>query len=949
VNFENEVISWAVSEIPEGKIIKDKIYSKDTEIILKPLIEKTYTSDDFKLKYTNGKIYIMANNIRAFIYGLLEISNQMKNKEKKDKFQKFPFKTRNYKHEIRFVENKFRQPIYYYSEDFWESFCKELLKRGFNGIVFYPGTYHVFQYLLDYNEFPEARVIRLEETKRNQQAFNKALSIAKKYGLNTFVQNYVTHFTENFSRAHKLPFYNERGGRLAGLWTKETIEYSKYCYKEIFRVCPDLSGLYMNFESVGDAAYDFMEEVVISLYNNFKKKPILVLRWGINVPERVVKLIKSYKGKTIYCHKIMDRSDTYYYPCADTRAIEWKRYIGDTEFMFEFGPCHNCGTNIDDLLWCDPEFIYKLLTDAKRKGADSISFHSVTEFLAHYVSGNDVISKEHKALAWMNYFHLDTLVRFFKNEKFNEKKWIDYYKTHFNVKGKQAMVIYKAIKDSSQIVPLVYQQFHHTSAHEGFQIIGRYNFIQEPFFYYPCSFLNYMHKRDVSASAWLNKKMNIKVCPNTYQWIIDYANPSKKKTLNNPFVIAEKLRKNAISSLNSIKKLTRDIRDKRFNALLFYAEINYAIGMWISEEIKAGIDFYKCYFSKSKVEFIKNFKRGLSHLVLCKKYLNVNSAKEKFVRGVHCNYGQYYDIDKYIKDLERVLEKVQQIDFPFSIFKKFVDSRKEYNEIRRNLRPYEMHSPKSLKIASTKLAKALKICNICLLKLKDNVKYEYLYKNVKLWSDYLEYEIKRLQGDSIKVNSNENKFLNVDNCFRYSQHFYTDFDGFFSPYEYVKSDKINFSVNTNKDSLLVSINQFDCNVEELESIWEKIKGNTAESWFLNIIIDTHNDGKKGLKFVIAPKGRFILRSMIEFKHRQYLLETMHFIETRIKTQFKKGPFWWTLDIKIPYNLLGKIPKEGEVWGLNIVSNTCMGAMKCHTWRANYEPFGNIKMMGKLIF
>ncbi|OGF50032.1 MAG: hypothetical protein A2231_07360 [Candidatus Firestonebacteria bacterium RIFOXYA2_FULL_40_8] len=951
--MSNSAINWAVSEIPGGKTIGKRIFAGQQEILLNLCSCKKCACDDFSISYGGEKIQITACSERAFLYALLELAGQTKANKRKDTEQKYQFKTRNYKHEIKFVENNVRKPVWFYTEDFWESFCRELIKRGFNGIVFYPGNYHFFQHLLDYNKYPEARMISVKDAKRNQVALNKGLAIAKKYGLNTFIQNYITHFTENFAKARNFPFQNEKAGRLSGLFTKEVIGYSRYCYKEIFEVCPDLTGLYMNFESAGNA-FEFIEQAVIAVYNKFKKKPVIVTRvWGANVPEKVVKLIKQYKGKMIICHKIMDTSDTYYLPVADSRAAEWKKAIGDTEFMFEYGPCHNCGTNIDDKLWNDPKFLYTLLQDAKNKGADSISFHSVAELLSNHVKGNNIISEVHKDLAWMNYFHLDTLVRFNKGEKYNEGKFIGYYKEHFGLKDyKQSAALYGAMAKTSSIIPLVYQQFYHTSAHEGFQIVGRFNFIQEPYFYNPISCLNRQYKKDIIlGGAWIAKKMKYDVCPDNYQRIIDYADPKKRKLSNNPLVIAEKLRKNGVEAFAVIKKIAASSKDKRFKKMLFHADVNRLIGLWISEEIKAGVALYGCYFSGTKKDFTGKFKDGIRHLEICKKYLDSAKEKSKSVRDVHCNYGQFYDIDKYIATLGTVLDKFEKNEYPFEAFREFVRSRREYNSIRGCLRPYEMHSSGTMKTVKKLLDRSLTTAENTLKILEGKVNNEYYYKNVKLWKDYLEFEVKRVQGETLKADSGEVGFLNVDASFRYSQPFYSDFDGFMSPYDYTGSDKINFKVDSDKKGLIVRLNQFDYNVKELESIWDSIIGNNCESWFIRMNIDPDTDSRKVVSLVSAPRARFILKQDIDYKNKQYLICSMSKIEKRIKTTYSSESYSWSLEFRIPFEVIGKKPKKGDVWGFNISANTSMKGLKNHAWKANYEMFGsgNMKMLGKLIF
>ncbi|MEI6845894.1 MAG: hypothetical protein WCK36_02465, partial [Candidatus Firestonebacteria bacterium] len=193
--------------------------------------------------------------------------------------------------------------------------------------------------------------------------------------------------------------------------------------------------------------------------------------------------------------------------------------------------------------------------------------------------------------------------------------------------------------------------------------------------------------------------------------------------------------------------------------------------------------------------------------------------------------------------------------------------------------------------------------------------------------------------------------LNVDTSFIYSQPFYSDFDGFFTPYDYIGSDKISFKVDSNASGLVLEVYQYACSLKELEEVWDSIIGKRPEIWFLRINLDPATQERKVVSLISAPRARFILRENIDFKSRQYLLCSMKHLEKEIKTEYHKETHSWTLKYCIPYSVIGKKPGKGAVWGFNLTANTSMKGLKNHSWRANYEmfEFGNPKMPGKLQF
>ena len=328
------------------------------------------------------------------------------------------FKTRNYKHELRLAPDEARS-VLKYTDEVWHTLCREIAARHFTGLVLYT-THHPFEYILDYEDFPEAASRPRRACTRIRNALNRGLAIAHQYGLTTFMQHYVTHFTAPLARRLGI----RTTGRLADVEHPELLRYHRWCYREIFRQCPDLDGLYFNFESANNAWEVVLKTAVVE-FNRMRRKPVVVYRlWGLNDPVGVKRLVRAYAGRTILAHKISDTNDAYYLPVADSRVTEWKRHLPDVEFMFLVGPCHNCGTNLCREVWADYDFVQRMLRDAERKGADSVSFHSVVEFflrdpqrldrfLLGYIQLQAQLAREALASdveAWRNLLdvHLDT-------------------------------------------------------------------------------------------------------------------------------------------------------------------------------------------------------------------------------------------------------------------------------------------------------------------------------------------------------------------------------------------------------------------------------------------------------------------------------------------------------------------------------------------------------------
>ena len=521
------------------------------------------------------------------------------------------FTTRNYKHELR-LDPKSPRSILEYTDEVWETLCSNVAANGFTGLTFYSG-YHPFEYVLDYRGFEKARMHPARQNARVRKAFNRALAVAHRHGLKTFIQHYITHFTPRLAKSLKI----HTRGRLADVDQPEINRYQRWCYREMFRQCPDLDGLYFNFESVS-RAYEQIRDTAVREFNRMKRKPIMFLRlWGANDPEGIRMIVRIYRGRVIVGHKIPDTNDTYYLPVADSRVTEWKRTLPDVEFAFLVGPCHNCGTNLCQNLWADYDFVQQMLADAERKGADSISFHTITEFFAPDVKGRSVFDREELVKARFNVLHLDAAIDYFHNRTMTPAQRSHWMAERAGVDAGAGKPLYEAVHASSQLILLAFQQFCNTSAHDGYLNPGRYSPIQEPFFYFPANALNNQASRLLwhpsrGESAWLRKRIDTKVAPDDFlQPIIDYVDPSKPKATRNPKKLVNLLKRNAEKSFAAFRKVKRYASKMLAAQLETLLQENAALGEYVRREILAAVHLYGIYFAKGKAAVVKRLRAGL--------------------------------------------------------------------------------------------------------------------------------------------------------------------------------------------------------------------------------------------------------------------------------------------------------------------------------------------------
>ena len=456
-------VAWAASQFGGIMLSKDTIRCGDRTIRLQAY-PAAKGEDDYAVSFDGLEVAVESNTAVGTISALLELSRMLAAGRCKNAIRHLRFRTRNYKHEIRLAD-KGPRCIVHYSDTMWEDLVRRIVARQFNGIVFYPDDGHPFEHLLDYDEFPEATSRPLAERRALRAALNRMLAIAHQYGLKIFMQHYIGHFTREIA-AH-LQIGPTPGGLLSGVESPEINRYIRSCYAELFRDCPGLDGLYYNFESSPNS-YRHILATSIPVFNTMKRKPIVVLRlWNAYNVEGVKSIYAAYKGRIILGHKIADTSDTYHYPSADSRVMEWHKHIPGVEFMFLIGPCHNCGTNLCGQLWADYDYVQRLIGDAHSKGTDSFSFHSWWELLSDEATGGAAVFAERERLmSRYNVLHLDAVVDFVNGRTMGRAERAARMAERAGVDPRAGRPLLEVLEATSRIVITVYEQFYHSLAWE---------------------------------------------------------------------------------------------------------------------------------------------------------------------------------------------------------------------------------------------------------------------------------------------------------------------------------------------------------------------------------------------------------------------------------------------------------------------------------------------------
>ena len=845
---------------------------------------------------------------------------------------KLNFTTRNYKHEIRFDDSP--RSVLHYTDEVWDTLCGRIAEHDFNGLVLYPDM-HPFEFILDYKGFedvaskPEARRTAVRE------GLNRGLAIAHKHGLKTFMQHYVGHFTPQLAKKYHI--LSE--GRLAKVDHPEVDRYMRYCYPAIFQRLPDLDGLYFNFES-SPSAWQHVLDTAIVEFNKMPTPPIIVYRlWDFTTIEGMRRLLGAYKGRSILGHKISDTNDTYYLPVADSRVREWKQALGDVEWMFLVGPCHNCATNISQLLWGDYEFVQTMLADARAKGADSISFHTVNEFFS---AGLKVFPDREQQMVKWNRLHLQAAVDYVHGVKKTPEERAAVLVESVGCPKEAGMALLQTIEATSKLVPLSYQQFCTGSSAEGYLNRGRFSHISDPFFFYTATELNHQALKPEwnvrrSDFPWLVKQLDSNVTPdNEYQYIIDYVNPDKPKARFNPREVAMALKGNADRSLEALKEYRTLAGAALADPLEPNVTSNATTANFMHHQILGAIGAYSAYFAPSLQVMQQGLGEGINEFKAAIAIANdarSAAARGGNRRGMNRGADLAYDLDL----LNRAIKHLNEDAFPFDALKDYVESRRIYSDIRRWIRPARVYDIEMIKKADKQIEAAGAPAAHALARLQ-GAEHTALAANVRSWLDFLATQRAETTPPAIDCPSappSQFQKLVHNHCFRRSESFAEDFLAFFEPIPCRPESQLSFRAWRDKDKLMICLRQEGISDKDISAIWEKNASDTGSlSFVTRLFVDAEGQGNRSDMLTVWPKGE-----VVGFNRRP---------SVEAFTEFAGDATHWQITVGVPFSLFGRSPVAGDVWGFNITSNPSLTRNREFTWAAQYDAV-NPKIMGKLNF
>ncbi|MCE9615584.1 MAG: hypothetical protein K8T26_15045 [Lentisphaerae bacterium] len=899
----------------------------------------TLGRDGFRLSRSDGVLTIAAATRAARLSALLAAPEFLVGRDRV-LVRQLRFNRRFYKHEI------FRAPdgepaLARYTEGFWAGLCREIVRRHFNGVAIYLSG-EPFPQLADYGSYERYAALPSEVRTANRRQFKVFLATARRYGLESLMQQYITKFPAALGRDVGIPFFNSRdpGATTADFRHPRVYDFHREMYARFFADVP-LDRLIVNFESAPNST-DFCREVLVPTLGALPRVPNLFFRlWYMTNPEALCDWIASYPGDCMVSHKIMDTMDAYLYPAADSRIREWKAWFAARKLRVDWnylvGPCHNCGSNISRRHWSDPEFLYTLLGKAERLGADGFNFHTICELLANTFPSKAVVDPGEREMARLNQFHVDAVVDFVRGGRFNADEWVDRHAAQFKLTRPVARRVFAAMRDSSRAEIMHLEQFPLTTS-EGYAVEARRQLAQSPLYHPPANvLLNGQYREDPHAFwSFINKTVPDRSYPDDLQTLIDYADPAQPKSARNPAKLAQQMLRLGVRSERTALALRREMGARWVKEVTS----NRALAEACSLDIRSGLALFRLYFPRNAARVRRDVDEAMAHLRSLEALIRRDGMPYIHMQEP---YHPAPDLDA-LRRLRRHLGKA----YPWRAFQHYAASVKTYNDIRRHVRPWRVWSPRTLRKAGQLLeqagARAQEAVRACA-----GTRFEPM---VEAWATYLAQERAWLTPPTFNCGEAWAAWqpLVHDNCFNYGGFAWADFLAFFEPMPRDKGLTIMCSVRRDADALWVRLREENVDAAAQRRRWKELEGAHDLGGITRVFLDVDRKGELLQQWSAIPHGPTVVARPMVCQGRNGFDSRAVRMDEGVTAAFRYEKQAWEVAVRLAFDALGKVPRAGDVWGLNVAANTPIKRNHAVSWCKGYEVgAGNPQRLGGVVF
>ncbi|QGY47212.1 hypothetical protein GM418_27170 [Maribellus comscasis] len=243
-----DISTYDISHEPETQnqpsvfILTPGFYpNQEAEAIFK-VHHQDITNDGYKIKREKNKVYVIGATERGCLYGILDITEQLKSGISLDKIEE-----KHVNPAISFRAIKFNLPWSSYRGgpstevhvetckdlEFWEAFLDMMVKNRLNALTLW--NRHPFTNMIRAANFPMATLLSEEELEEWQLFWKALFKMAKNRGIETYMVNWNIVVSPEFAKAYETRQYGDTSD-LVKTYTRESVT-------QLINEYEDLTGL----------------------------------------------------------------------------------------------------------------------------------------------------------------------------------------------------------------------------------------------------------------------------------------------------------------------------------------------------------------------------------------------------------------------------------------------------------------------------------------------------------------------------------------------------------------------------------------------------------------------------------------------------------------------------------------------------------------------------------
>ena len=254
-----------------------------------------------------------------------------------------------------------------FDKDLWRELFRKMADYGFNGMVF--ANTHPFPYMIEYERFPEARMLDAAELARYQEIYRWIFREGLSHGIETYLLFFSIYYPDPLLK--RLGLHDQEAYSV----NDSAIDYTRYCVEQLLMAYPNLGGVIGDAsENIKGGRGEFLREAIVRPFERIAAGKKLILRgWCSDFEELRNEVAAQTKVPIIYSVKYTWEHLVHENP--DRMFLEWVSSAGAENVMAELWI-----SNFEPLTCFAYSTVEGILANLRNLGCPGFSLHPLSMY-----------------------------------------------------------------------------------------------------------------------------------------------------------------------------------------------------------------------------------------------------------------------------------------------------------------------------------------------------------------------------------------------------------------------------------------------------------------------------------------------------------------------------------------------------------------------------------------